>query len=227
MVRTMFADIAPTYDRVNTVLSFGVHHRWREQTVRRSEARAGASVLDCATGTGDLAIEFARAVGPSGDVIATDFCAEMMVPGPAKAARNDVSIRFEPADVLALPYDDDRFDVASISFGIRNTDDPVLALREMARVVRTGGRVVVLEFGQPTGLFGGLFRFYSRHIMPRVGGWISGNREAYEYLPRTSAEFPAGERFAQLMQEADAFSKITAYSLTFGTAWLYVGEVGD
>jgi demethylmenaquinone methyltransferase/2-methoxy-6-polyprenyl-1,4-benzoquinol methylase len=184
-------------------------------------------VLDCATGTGDLAIEFARAVGPSGEVIATDFCAEMMVPGPAKAARNDVSIRFEQADVLALPYDDDRFDVASISFGIRNTDDPVLALREMARVVRTGGRVVVLEFGQPTGLFGGLFRFYSRHIMPRVGGWISGNRDAYEYLPRTSAEFPAGERFAQLMQEADAFSKITAYSLTFGTAWLYVGEVGD
>ena len=116
-------------------------------------------------------------------------------------------------------------DVASIAFGIRNVDDPVKCLSEMARVVRPGGRVVVLEFGQPTGFFGALFRFYSKVVMPRVGGLLTGNRAAYEYLPRTSAAFPAGERFLGLMEQSGGYKERVAHPLTFGTSYVYVGTV--
>ena len=224
-VRHMFASIAPRYDAANQVLSLGVHRGWRRKAVALSGAAPGQRVLDCATGTGDLALEFKRAVGQGGEVIGTDFCAEMLEAAPEKARRAGLPVTFAVADVLALPYPDDRFDVASIAFGIRNVDDPVRGLREMARVVKPGGRVVVLEFGQPAGAFGALYRFYSRVVMPRVGHWLTGDRAAYEYLPQTAAAFPAGERFLALMDEVGAFASRSAAPLTFGTAWIYVGVV--
>ncbi|HEX9602680.1 MAG TPA: ubiquinone/menaquinone biosynthesis methyltransferase, partial [Myxococcales bacterium] len=168
-VREMFASIARRYDAANEVLSLGVHRAWRRAAVRLSGVLPGDRVLDCATGTGDLALAFKRAVGPSGEVVGTDFCAEMLASAPAKAQRAGLPVRFEVADALSLPYADASFDVASIGFGIRNVDDPVRCLREMARVVRPGGRVVVLEFGQPRGPFGALFRVYSRQVMPALG----------------------------------------------------------
>ncbi len=222
----MFASIAHSYDRANQVLSLGLHHRWRAAAVRLSGARLGDRVLDCATGTGDLAIAFRRAVGPGGEVIGTDFCAEILALAPAKAERLLTPVRFEVADVLALPYGEGRFDVSSIAFGIRNVDDPGRGIREMARVVRPGGRVVVLEFGQPGGaLFGWFYRGYSRHVIPRVGGWLSGDRRAYEYLDRTASEFPAGARFVEMMGGAGAFSAVQAHPLTGGVAYVYVGIV--
>lgn len=224
-VRQMFSSIAPRYDVTNEVLSFGVHRLWRRVTVRLSGAKAGDSVLDCATGTGDLALVFKRKVGTGGRVVGTDFCPEMLESAPAKAAREGLAVEFQVADALALPFADHSFDVASISFGIRNVDDPVKCLKEMARVVKPGGRVVVLEFGQPRGLFGALFRWYSRHLMPLIGGLLTGNRSAYEYLPRTSAAFPAGERFLELMDQAGAYRERQAHPLTFGTAYVYVGTV--
>ncbi len=224
-VREMFSMIAPRYDLANEVLSFGLHHRWRARAVRLSGAAQGQSVLDCATGTGDLALAFKRAVGPSGKVVGADFCVEMLASAPGKAQRAGVRVQFEVADATALPYSDRSFDIASIAFGIRNVDDPLLCLREMVRVVRPGGRVVVLEFGQPTGVFGALFRFYSRALLPRIGSLLSGNRQAYEYLPRTAAAFPAGDRFLGLMDETGGFENTTAYALTFGTAYVYVGDV--
>ena len=114
---------------------------------------------------------------------------------------------------------------ASIAFGIRNVDDPLRCLRELSRVVVPGGRVVVLEFGQPGGAFGALFRFYSRAVMPLVGGLVTGNRSAYEYLPRTAAAFPAGDRFLSLMREAGTFLEVRATKLLLGTAFVYVGIV--
>lgn len=224
-VREMFASIAPTYDRVNSILSFGIHHRWRSRLVRAAGAADGLSVLDCATGTGDLAIAFRKAVGDGGEVVGTDFCAEMLVPAPDKARAQGLDIRFEVADAMALPYPDDRFDIASISFGIRNVDDPATALKEMARAVRPGGRVAVLEFGQPSGAFGALYRFYSNTVIPTVGGLISGNRAAYRYLPETSAAFPAGDAFTALMRRTGAFASVEAIPLTFGVAWIYIGTV--
>jgi len=224
-VRNMFADIADDYDRVNSILSFGVHHIWRNRTVQLSGAKQGDHILDCATGTGDLALEFKEKVGDSGYVLGTDFCEEMIEHAPEKAASNNLDVDFEVADAMNLPYKDNRFDIASIAFGIRNVDDPVKALKEMGRVVKPGGRVVVLEFGQPKGLLKYPYNLYSQYIMPTLGGLISGNREAYTYLPRTSAEFPAGNKFIKLMKEAGCFTSQMFEKLTGGIAYVYVGTV--
>lgn len=224
-VRNMFADIADDYDRVNNILSFGIHHIWRSQAVTLSGAKRGDRVLDCATGTGDLALEFKEVVGDDGYVLGTDFCAEMIEHAPAKAEEHGLVVDFEVADAMDLPYDKNEFDISSIAFGIRNVDDPVKALKEMARVVQPGGKVVVLEFGQPKGLLKYPYELYSQHIMPTLGGWISGNREAYTYLPRTSAEFPAGDKFIRLMEEAASFSSEYFKKLTGGIAYVYVGTV--
>ena len=224
-VRQMFSSIAPRYDVANEVLSFGVHRLWRRTAVKLSQATEGRHVLDCATGTGDLALAFKRKVGPTGRVVGTDFCPEMLESAPAKAAKAGLEVEFQVQDAMALTLPDNTFDVASISFGIRNVDDPVKCLQEMARVVRPGGRVVVLEFGQPTGPYGVLFRFYSKTVMPTVGGLLTGNRAAFQYLPRTAAAFPAGERFLSLMDQAGAYSERAAHPLLFGTAYVYVGTV--
>lgn len=221
----MFADIADDYDRINSILSFGVHNAWRKKTVKESGAKPGHRVLDCATGTGDLALEFKKTVGHEGYVLGTDFCKEMIEHAPGKAADKKLVVEFEVADAMNLPYEDDGFDIASIAFGIRNVDDPIVALKEMARVVKPGGRVVVLEFGQPNGLMKHPYNIYSKHIMPAVGGWISGNREAYTYLPETSAKFPAGDKFLELMKETEAFAAQRAVKLTGGIAFVYVGTV--
>src|SRR5260370_9390029 len=145
----MFAPIGSRYDAANQVLSLGVHSGWRRAAVRVSGAAPGQRVLDCAAGTGDLALEFKRAVGPAGEVIATDFCPEMLRPAPAKAAREGLPLRFAVADALALPYADASFDVASIGFAIRNVDDPLRCLREMSRVVRPRACVGGLEVAPP------------------------------------------------------------------------------
>lgn len=226
-VKNMFADIADDYDRINSILSFGIHNAWRKKTVLESEAKSGDRVLDCATGTGDLALEFKRTVGHEGYVLGTDFCKEMIEHAPGKAEDKKLVVEFEVADAMDLPYDDNSFDVASIAFGIRNVDDPLICLKEMARVVKPGGNVAVLEFGQPKGVLKMPYELYSRHVMPALGGWISGNREAYRYLPETSAKFPAGDKFIELMMESNSFSKSRAVELTRGIAFVYIGTVKE
>ncbi|MCC5908538.1 MAG: bifunctional demethylmenaquinone methyltransferase/2-methoxy-6-polyprenyl-1,4-benzoquinol methylase UbiE [Balneolaceae bacterium] len=226
-VKSMFADIADDYDRINGILSFGVHNAWRKKTVFESGAKPGDRVLDCATGTGDLAIEFKQTVGHEGYVLGTDFCKEMIEHAPDKADKMKLVVDFEVADAMNLPYEDNSFDIASIAFGIRNVDDPLVCLKEMSRVVKPGGRVVVLEFGQPKGIVRIPFKIYSKHVMPAIGGFLSGNREAYTYLPETSAKFPAGDKFLDLMKEAGTFSKEKGVSLTGGIAYVYIGTVGE
>ena len=214
----MFASIATRYDRANTVMSAGVHHWWRRQAVRRAGVRRGDAVLDCATGTGDLAIAFKRAAGAQGRVVGTDFTPEMIALARAKAS----NITFEIADVTALPYDDASFDVASIAFGIRNVADPVKGIAEMARVVRSGGRVVVVEFGKPVNrLIRWAYQKYCRIVLPRLGGAVTGERTAYEYLESSAARFPYGDDFVALMRRAADFASIDYEPLTFGVASLY------
>lgn len=221
----MFADISDDYDRINSVLSFGIHHFWRKKTVKLSGVKRGDRVLDCATGTGDLAIEFKKNAGPSGYVLGTDFCKEMMESAPEKSQKKGYPVEFEVADAMNLPYENNSFDICSIAFGIRNVDKPVIALQEMARVVKPKGKVVVLEFGQPNGLLKYPYEFYSQTVMPTIGGFLSGNREAYTYLPETSANFPADEAFLDLMKQAEGFSRMKYKKCTGGIAYIYVGTV--
>ena len=217
-IHDMFASIARRYDRANTVLSGGVHHLWRRAAVQWSGAKPGDRVLDCATGTGDLAIAFRRAVGDLGEVAGIDFVPEMI----ELARRKSANIRFEVADVTALPFDDASFDITSIAFGIRNVGDPRKGIREMVRVLRPGGRLIVLEFGRPKRrAFGAAYDLYRTRVLPAIGGFITGQKRAYEYLDHSSVAFPHGETFASMMRESADFSSIEFRALTFGIAYLY------
>lgn len=229
-VRTMFDAISPRYDLANRLMSFGVDPAWRRAAVRALAPAPGARVLDVATGTGDLALALAKAVGPTGRVVGCDFSPAMLARAPAKAAalarRTPIaSLAWCRADGLALPFADRAFDLATIAFGIRNTADPARCARELFRVVRPGGAVAVLEFGQPTNpLFAPMYRAYSRFAIPLIGGLVTGVPSAYRYLPRTAAAFPSGPAFAALMGDA-GFADVVVQPLTFGIAWLYVGRV--
>jgi demethylmenaquinone methyltransferase/2-methoxy-6-polyprenyl-1,4-benzoquinol methylase len=142
-----------------------------------------------------------------------------------KAQRVRCAIEWRLADCHALPFADGEFDISSIAFGIRNVQEPVQCLREMARVVRSGGEVVVLELGQPRGAIAGLYRLYSRYWIPLLGSLIARSREAYEYLHHSSSNFASGERFVQVMEQAGVFRSVRAYPLTAGIAWCYIGTV--
>ncbi|MBC7371341.1 MAG: bifunctional demethylmenaquinone methyltransferase/2-methoxy-6-polyprenyl-1,4-benzoquinol methylase UbiE [Bdellovibrionaceae bacterium] len=222
----MFSKVAANYDKGNNVLSMGVHHLWRKKLVKYANAIPGQKVLDCATGTGDLAIEFKKIVGSTGEVIGTDFCAEMLIPAPKKASDRGLDILFEQADVTELQYPDRQFDITSISFGIRNVGDPVKALKEMARVTKPGGVVMILEFGQvKIPVFGPLYNFYSEKVLPKLGGLVTGQGEAYEYLQKSSAAFPCREEFLDMMKASGAYSSMEYISLTGGIAYIYKGIV--
>lgn len=223
-VRNMFAEISSKYDFMNDLLSFGIHHKWRKKAVKLSEVKSGMKVLDCATGTGDLAIEFKRVVGDSGIVIGTDFCAEMLDFAPPKAEKEGLQIKFEIADVMNLQYEDNAFDIASISFGIRNVDDTLSGLKEMARVVKSGGKVVVIEFGQPKGIFSLFYKIYSKILMPMLGLLFAKAQAAYKYLPQTASQYPCREDFTQIMDNTGMLKNNKFYTLTFGIAYIYIGE---
>ncbi|MBO9667254.1 MAG: ubiquinone/menaquinone biosynthesis methyltransferase, partial [Bdellovibrio sp.] len=176
--------------------------------------------------TGDLAIEFKQTVGGKGAVTGTDFCAEMLIPAPGKAKERGLDITFEQADVTQLQYADNSFDISSISFGIRNVGDPVKGLSEMARVTKPGGKVMVLEFGQVNiPVFGALYNFYSQNILPKIGGLVTGQKDAYEYLQKSSAAFPCREGFVDLMKQTNQFSHCEYIALTGGIAYIYKGTV--
>jgi demethylmenaquinone methyltransferase / 2-methoxy-6-polyprenyl-1,4-benzoquinol methylase len=199
-VRAMFDRIAGFYDRMNTVMTAGLHHRWRERAADLAALSRGATALDVATGTGDLAVALAARVGPEGEVIGTDFSERMLELARAKAVgERSAHPRFDLANALALPYDDDRFDAATVGFGARNFSDLERGLREMIRVVKPGGRVVVLEITTPTrpplSVF---FELWFDRAVPALGR-LAGDRDAYSYLPRSVRRFPGPRELAALM----------------------------
>jgi len=227
VVRSMFGDIAGRYDATNTVLSGGMHHLWRRKALKTLAPTPDAKLLDVCCGTGDLAFTLAGALSNKGEVVGTDFTPEMihLARRKAEVTPTNAALSFDVADAMALPFGDDTFDGATVSFGIRNVVDPRAGLAEMARTVKPGGKVLVLEFGQPAGLFGMTFRWYSKWVMPTVGGLMTGNRAAYEYLPRTSANFPAGDDFVEQFLVPAGLRHVESTPLLWGLAWLYVGEV--
>ena len=224
IIKSMFKKVAPSYDKGNDVLSVGIHHQWRKKLVKLSQVSPGMSVLDCATGTGDLAIAFKKAVGPSGNVIGTDFSEDMLLTAPAKAKAQDLDIQYQTADVMNLPFQDGQFDRVSISFGIRNVQDPQKAIREMARVTKSGGQILILEFGQmKTPIIKDLYNFYSEKVLPYIGGLVTGQTEAYKYLQKSSAKFPCREEFLKWMDETGSFSTTLYTPVSFGIAYIYQG----
>ncbi len=204
-VRGMFDRIAGVYDLLNTAMTVGLHHGWRERAAGRARLTTGDSAVDICCGTGDMAIELARRVGPSGRVAASDFSEPMLEIARRKAAAADpggAAIEFEWADALALPYEDRCFDAATNGFGLRNLADIDKGLAEMARVLRPGGRLVVLEITQPRRP--PLSSFYSLwfdRLVPRLGA-IAGDSAAYTYLPQSVKRFPSPESLAARMDAA-------------------------
>jgi demethylmenaquinone methyltransferase/2-methoxy-6-polyprenyl-1,4-benzoquinol methylase len=197
-VRAMFDRIARVYDLMNSVMTAGLHHRWRERAADLAQVGPGARALDVATGTGDLALALARRVGATGEVVGSDFSEGML----ALARRKDPSLRWEWGNALELPYADDEFDAATVGFGARNFSDLDRGLAEMARVVRPGGRVVVLEITAPQRPpLSTFFSLWFDRVVPALGRLI-GDPEAYVYLPQSVKRFPGPEALAARLAAA-------------------------
>jgi demethylmenaquinone methyltransferase / 2-methoxy-6-polyprenyl-1,4-benzoquinol methylase len=223
-VRSMFDRIARRYDLLNRLLSAGTDVRWRRACVDLLEPARPARIVDLATGTADLLVEaLGRDAGRRG--VGVDLSEQMLRRGAAKLRRRglDARARLIAGDVEALPLPSASFDAATIGFGIRNVGDPAAALAEVRRVLRPGGRLVVLEFSLPPGWRGALYRGYFRGILPRIGALVSGDAAAYSYLPASVERFPAPEAFAALMERA-GFTAVSWRLLTGGIACLHRGE---
>jgi demethylmenaquinone methyltransferase/2-methoxy-6-polyprenyl-1,4-benzoquinol methylase len=221
----MFDAIAPRYDLLNHVLSAGLDRRWRDLAVDALELEAGARVLDLCTGTADLALATVRRAKDS-TVVGVDFAAEMLRLGLAKVRAAGVTrrIRLVRGDATSIPMATASCDGATVAFGIRNVADPAAALVELARVLRPGGRLAILEFGQPR--IPGIrtcYDWYFRYLLPLVGRLVSKHDSAYSYLPASVGTFPQPAQFLQ-MCETSGFSCARAVPLTFGVVYLYVVE---
>jgi demethylmenaquinone methyltransferase/2-methoxy-6-polyprenyl-1,4-benzoquinol methylase len=219
-VRAMFDRIAGLYDVMNTVMTAGLHHRWRTRAVELSGVGPGSSALDVATGTGDLAGALAAVVKPGGSVVGCDFSEAMLDRARAKLP----DIQFEWADALTLPYAADAFDAATVGFGARNFSDLEQGLREMVRVVRPGGRVVILEITQPTREpLASFYRGWFDSVVPAIGR-IAGDADAYSYLPRSVRRFPGPVELAALMERC-GLERIHYVLTAGGIIAIHVGEV--
>jgi demethylmenaquinone methyltransferase/2-methoxy-6-polyprenyl-1,4-benzoquinol methylase len=221
----MFAGIASRYDTLNHLLSLNIDKRWRRKVRERISAILGdptAAVLDVACGTGDLTIEMAT--GANARVIGTDFCHPMLTIAAKKTAERKFNIAYLEADALCLPFATARFDAVTIAFGLRNLASVENGLAELHRVLKPGGTLIVLEFSTPVVPgFRQLFRAYFSHILPRLGGLVSGSRAAYEYLPASVQRFPDQEELAAMMRDA-GLSAVTFQNLTGGIAAIHAGS---
>jgi demethylmenaquinone methyltransferase/2-methoxy-6-polyprenyl-1,4-benzoquinol methylase len=224
-IQQMFGTIAPRYDFLNRMLSFGIDRRWRKQAVNLLSYRAGSRILDVATGTGDVALEIARVTPVSVKISGADFCSEMVELGQAKVSQSPYADRIEMvvAPCEDLPFPDETFDSVTIAFGIRNVVDRKLGLAEMWRVLRPGGRLIILEFSTPRSqLFRQIYYFYFRQLLPVIGGLFS-TYNAYKYLPDSVLEFPSQNDFAAMIEDV-GFKRVKIEELTFGIASIYVGD---
>jgi demethylmenaquinone methyltransferase / 2-methoxy-6-polyprenyl-1,4-benzoquinol methylase len=222
-VRAMFDRIARVYDPLNSLMTAGLHHRWRTRAADLAQLAPGARALDVACGTGDLSLELARRVGPGGEVVACDF-SESMLELARKKAADAPTIRFEWANALELPYADDEFAAATVGFGVRNFSDLERGLSELARVVRPGGKVVVLEMTTPRRPpLSTFFNIWFDRVVPQLGK-LGGGGEAYTYLPNSVRRFPGPEKLAATMARC-GLQRIRYVLTAGGIIAIHVGEV--
>ncbi len=230
-VQKMFGEIAPRYDLMNHVLSGGTDFYWRWVTIRKASPQGVAPILDVCTGTGDLAFAYWKRGKKNIPVTGTDFTQEMLDLAREKYVRKyrtektGAGVEFIQADTQQLPFEDNRFQIVSVAFGLRNIADTMQGLKEMARVCLPGGRVVILEFSLPGNkLLRGIYSWYFRNILPKIGQFFARNKhDAYEYLPETVSAFPYGQQLATLLEQA-GLEKVKFIPLTFGIATLYIGH---
>jgi len=223
-IERMFNSIAPRYDVLNRMLSGGVDQQWRRVVMKEVLDSQPQRLLDVATGTADLALMAARKGVPQ--VIGVDIADQMLDVGRRKVSKADLDRRVEllNGDAEKLPFSDRQFDVATVAFGVRNFEDLAAGLRQIHRVLRPGGKLIVLEFSRPRVFpVKQLYAFYNRFILPAVGKLVSGDSGAYTYLPESIAVFPEGDEFLNWMDEA-GFTQRKARRLTFGIASVYVGH---
>ena len=221
----MFDNIAPHYDLLNHTLSFNIDRLWRRRVVNVVRKATPKKILDLATGTGDLAIQMARKI-EGVEVLGVDLSEGMLEVAREKVHHQglDQRVKLEVGDAEHLNLKDGAVDVATVAFGVRNFGDLKVGLEELARVIRPGGRVVILEFSRPKNrLFRALYEFYSYKILPSIGGAVSHDKRAYEYLPESVGEFPLPKAFMKMMEEA-GFKNCKARSQSFGIAQIYIGE---
>ena len=224
-VRAMFDRIAGFYDLMNSVMTAGLHHRWRARAADLADVRQGDRVLDVATGTGDLALELAQRVAPGGEVVGSDFSEQMLVRARAKAA-GQAGVRFELGDALQLPYADGEFQAATVGFGARNFGDLEKGIAEMARVVKPGGKVVVLEITTPTKPpLSTFFRVWFDRVIPLVGK-VAADPQAYSYLPSSVRRFPGPEGLAAVLDRA-GLERVRWILTAGGIIALHVGTVPE
>ena len=220
-IRGMFGRIAPRYDLLNRVLSLGRDVGWRRAVARRVAAAQPSRVLDVCTGTGDLALSFAEGVATG-----SDFCLPMLELAQQKAAARGQRLPLFAADALRLPLPDGCVDVVSVAFGVRNFEDLETGLGDLVRVLRPGGLLVVLEFSRPRGPLAPLLGWWVRTVPPRVGRLISGDPEAYDYLPASVSTFPDSDDMCRTLAGV-GLEKVRARALTGGVASLYEGIKGE
>jgi|SRR5690554_4627947 len=219
----MFDDIAGRYDLLNRVLSLGLDRRWRVEAVRLGLTGSRQDILDVATGTGDVAFELRRNA-PAAQITGLDFSEGMLVLAARKGNRLGADISFVAGDAQALPFTDASFDLVTIAYGLRNLADPQKGLAEFQRVLRPGGRLVVLEFPPPPqGIWGALVRFYFRRVLPVIGGLVSGSRSAYTYLPTSVEGFMAPRALTGSMLQA-GFVTVRHRMQSFGLSAVHVAD---
>jgi demethylmenaquinone methyltransferase/2-methoxy-6-polyprenyl-1,4-benzoquinol methylase len=225
-VRRMFASIARRYDFLNHLLSLNIDRSWRTFATKVVAPVAGVPILDCCTGTADLALAYDQAGGGHSPVVGTDFCREMLLLGQSKVTKAGAvgRVTLVEGDTQRLPVPSDTFGVVSVAFGLRNVRDTVRGLDEMIRVARPGGKIAILEFSRPRGrVLGPLYLAFFRHLLPRVGQALAPNPDgAYDYLPQSVLEFPDGQAMVDLLG-ARGLTELKQYPLTCGIATLYVG----
>lgn len=222
-VQSIFQSLAPDYDRFNRLSSLGVDRSWRRRTVKAAELKRTSHVLDLAAGTGDLTMALARYGNPE-SILSTDFVPEMLEVGKAKAAEytGDTSITFAAVDAQDLPFPDGSFDVVTVGFGVRNLPDRSANFREVYRVLKPGGRYVVLEMSRPPfALFRALYHFYLHTVIPTLGGMLTGKRASFEYLRDSILGFPGQVALAGELHKA-GFREVTWRNLTFGIVAVHV-----
>ena len=224
-ITTMFDDIAPHYDQLNHLLSLHIDKRWRKRLSKTIVQQQPLPILDVATGTADQAIQLAHD-HPQATITGIDLSEKMLDIGRKKIEEKSLGdrIHLSMGDATALPYEDSRFDVVTVSFGVRNFSDLDQGLREMQRVTKDRGQFAILEFSQPRSWFRVPYRIYFNQVLPRIGKAVSKHDTAYTYLPASVAAFPDPEAFAGLL-EAAGFRNIQKRSLSGGIATLYVGNV--